>query len=64
MTPVKVDSEHINEEALNKADIVLNHYFIKTRKAYENRIKKLRIKNVVGIVQVGITWGLSNDFIT
>ena len=36
--------EHINEEALNKADIVLNHYFIKTRKAYENRIKKAKNK--------------------
>ena len=44
VTPVKVDSEHINEEALFKADIVLNHYFIKTRKAYENRIKKAKNK--------------------
>ena len=32
--------EHINEEALNKADIVLNHYFIKTCKEYEHRVKK------------------------
>ena len=32
--------EDINEEALKKADIVLNHYFIKTRKEYEYRVEK------------------------
>ena len=36
--------EHINEEALKKADIVLNHYFIKTRKEYEHRVKKSKEK--------------------
>ena len=37
--------EHINEEALKKADIVLNHYFIKTRKEYEHRVKKSKEKD-------------------
>ena len=36
--------KHMNEEALKKADIVLNHYFIKTPKAYENRMKKANNK--------------------
>lgn len=31
---------YVNELSLAAADIVLNHYFIKTKKSYENRISK------------------------
>jgi hypothetical protein len=41
--------EDINEEALKKADIVLNHYFIKTHKEYEHRVKKTE--------EMGKGWG-------
>jgi len=33
---------YINETTLQKANIVLNHYFIKTEKDYNNRIKKTK----------------------
>ena len=35
---------HINETTLGTANIILNHYFIKTPKAYENRMKKAKNK--------------------
>jgi len=41
--------EYINESSLNNANIVLNHYFIKTEQEYKNRLKFT--KNV---------WGLDN----
>jgi hypothetical protein len=41
--------EYINESSLNKVNIVLNHYFIKTEQEYKNRLKFT--KNV---------WGLDN----
>ena len=33
---------YINERTLQKANIVLNHYFIKTEKDYNNRVKKTK----------------------